>query len=237
MYIYIEFCISGGTGDIYANVGVGWKNNYSANIGYNFSGAGFAFGNTVNGVTHMATPFYSPLDPMKQVVEREQEIRQEDAQRRSYDKSWSGTINNAANILGPIDFSYNFALDTYHNASKFTKGGGVGLSIFTTGLTGYQVYDQYHEGGFKKINPVDATSLTASLISLSGKGMSSLGFGGQTLPLIGDVAGYVAYPIMIYQLWNNLYKPMDDLRFAPLSIDPETGEKNYGDGFSWDDLK
>jgi RHS repeat-associated protein len=137
-------------------------------------------------------------------------------------------FNTGANIVGAFEFATNLAIDAHPKASIGIKGTGTGLSGLTTGLTGYQVYNQYKKGGAKNINPVDATSVTLGTIGIATKFLSVIGFGGKAVSVVGEVAGFGGLAITVVQLWNNVYKPMNDLRYAPSYIDSD-GQPIYGD--------
>jgi hypothetical protein len=133
--------------------------------------------------------------------------------------SSSGSIiNNVTNVVGAIDFSHSLLADN----SLGTK-----INLLNTALTGYQVYDQYKKGGISNINPVDATSASISTISLIAKGVSSFGFGGSAFALISEGATFGGYAVAVYQSWYMIYKPMNDLNFAPSGI--SDGVPIYGD--------
>lgn len=95
-------------------------------------------------------------------------------------------------------------------------------------LSGLQIRDQYENGGYGKINPVDGTSFVASLIATTALGSSWLGFNIPTVSFIGKMAGGFGLTISVGQLWNNVYKPMNDLKYAPSYID-HNGQSFYGD--------
>jgi RHS repeat-associated protein len=156
-------------------------------------------------------------------------------QKISAKSGWGGNgIANAANIVGSFESPFNLMTDNISNASNGIRVTGTGLSILSTGLTGYQVYNQFKEGGMRNINSADATSVGAGITGLIAKVMERVGFCGQAASFIGDAAGIAGLGITTFQLWNNVYKPMNDLRYAPSSIDPN-GEPVYGDPYHADD--
>jgi hypothetical protein len=103
-----------------------------------------------------------------------------------------------------------------------------------TGLTGYKVYKQYAKGGLSNINPLDATCTTTGIIGIATKVISWYGFGSQAVSFIGTTASNVGLAVTISKLWNNIYKPMNDLRYAPSYID-RNGEPFYGNPVSGDE--
>jgi len=161
----------------------------------------------------------------KTVVQAENSAREEDADWRNGEKQ--NGLDFAAFAMGTIDFNYNMWVDGLYNASKGTVALGNRLTGLSTILGGLQVYDQYTNGGIKNINPVDGTSVAAGMLVWTSKAISWLGFGGEFTSLIGNAASEVAYPIAIFQSWYNVYKPMNDLRFAP-SYRDQNGEPVYG---------
>jgi len=121
-------------------------------------------------------------------------------------------------------------LDATPNASGGAKVVGIGASGLSYILGSLKVYDQYTKGGVNNINSVDGISVSAGTLGWTSKAISWLGFGGQVTTFFGNVAGKIAYPIAIFQSWYNVYKPMDDLRYAPSYID-DYGQPFYGDQF------
>jgi RHS repeat-associated protein len=134
-------------------------------------------------------------------------------------------LDIVSNIVSSIKFGSNF-LDA--NGSSGIDYAKTGISALNTGLTGYKVYKQYAKGGLSNINPVDATSYGVGTIGIATKVLSMVGYGGQALSFIGTTASNVGLAITISKLWNNIYKPMNDLRYAPTYID-HNGVPFYGD--------
>jgi len=201
---------------------------------YNLSTSTFTMGSTYNGYQTGFYEYGQHGDPITyQMNTATQAYMQENAENNGFQNSWSETINNTANILGPTDFSFNESLKTFSNASNAAKGGGAGLSILATGLTGYQVYDQFHTGGLMNVNPVDATSVLAGITAMWSKVMIRFGLGGELTSSFAEAIDFITYPILIYQSWYNVYKPMNDLRFAPSYYDTD-GQPFYGDQFTND---
>jgi RHS repeat-associated protein len=200
---------NGTNGNVTTSASIGWNNNYSTNLGYTFGGAGFAFGNTVNGETHMANPFYSPVDPMQQVVQREREIRQDYLKQKIFE---------ANNYVGAAEFSYSLYESGVNNASKFIGRTGTGLLSTTTILGGFQVYDEYQKG---HVNPIDVMTFSTGALGLVSKTLPYIGYGGKVASTLSSTTNFIGLGIAAYQNWYQFYKNMDDLRFAPSSIDDE----------------
>ena len=131
-----------------------------------------------------------------------------------------------ASLLGNIEFGYNMAVDGTLKATPFAKNFGIGLTGLSIFADATQMYFQAKNEGY--VNPVTATNAGANFVGLISKGMSWIGLGGTVVPFIGAAAGYVGIAITIGQSWWMIYKPMDELRFAPLSIDKKTGEPYFG---------
>jgi RHS repeat-associated protein len=177
---------NGTNGNVTASASIGWNNNYSTNLGYTSGGAGFAFGNTVNGQTHMANPFYSPVDPMQQVVQREQEMRQEDVQNRGWQKSWSDEI-------------MNYAIDPISNGS--------------TALAGIRYTEREFGGGYFRTSSGKLYSLSALELGANGKyiqGVQGLRYGATTamksvkwLGRTGNALGVLSTAYNGYNFVNN----------------------------------
>jgi hypothetical protein len=118
------------------------------------------------------------------------------------------------------------AVDGSLNASIFAKAFGMGLTGLSIAADVNQMYNQYKNERY--INPVTATNASANLVGLTSKVISWAGFGSRTVSYIGGIAGFVGTAITTAELWWMIYKSMDDLRFAPLSIDHTTGEPYWG---------
>jgi hypothetical protein len=73
--------------------------SHSSNFGYNLQNNSFNMSATQNGVTQGGNPFYKPYNPEQYVVQREQEIRQEQAVYSDYADYWESTISNYASFL------------------------------------------------------------------------------------------------------------------------------------------
>ena len=150
-------------------------------------------------------------------------VNAEQIARSDYFKQKIFEANN--NYNAPTDFGYNLLIDGMDHMSKGVKFTGMGLTTLTNVLGGLQVYDEFKKG---KINPIDATSLSFGTIGWATKALSWFGYGGKTMSFFGEFAGYGGLAITTYQLWNFIYKPMNDLNFAPLYIE-DNGQPYNGD--------
>ena len=131
----------------------------------------------------------------------------------------SSTVEVAGEVVGQADLSYNTALDNATKVSRSAKVFGKilsGLSIVTDGLT---VRKQYKEGGIDNISPVDATSLGSGIVGIASEGLSYIGIGGRIVYFIGGTASFIGAAIAAFQMNWMIYKPMNDLQYAPLYID------------------
>jgi hypothetical protein len=148
--------------------------------------------------------------------------------------SQGGNVDAAANIVGAAEFYYSLGVDANPKASGGAKGFGMGLTGLSTILGGLQVYDQYTEGGIKNVRPADATNVAIGSVGLATKVLSWYGIGGKIVSCTGELAGGIGMALTIYQLWGNIYEPMNDLRYAPSYILPD-GEPVYGNPVSGDE--
>lgn len=133
--------------------------------------------------------------------------------------------------LGYVDLGYNSTLDQFPNALNGFKYFGTGLSIVSTGLTGYGVYRQYQEEGLQSVDPFQFTSFTVGSTALLSKSLEWAGYRSMITSVIGRSAGIFGLGIASMEQWFNFYKSMDNLRFAPSYID-SNGNPYYGDPFT-----
>ena len=90
-------------------------------------------------------------------------------------------VDLSASLVGGAEFNYNMALDANHKPSAGAKGIGMGLSVASTSLTGYQLYNQIKQG---KICPADAINFVAGTVGVTTKFVSLLGYGGKALSFV-----------------------------------------------------
>lgn len=95
--------------------------------------------------------------------------------------------------------------------SKMARGSGFGISTVGNVLGAAQVYQQYQEGGFKNINPVDAAGVT---VGTTGLVANAIG-----LTTISKATGYVGVAIQSIQMWQMMYQGFYDLS----NMNPTTG--------------
>lgn len=145
------------------------------------------------------------------------------------DKNWHPPM--ALDAIGFVDLCYNLSLDQFPNASNGLNYFGTGLSFASTSLTGYGVYRQYQNGGMSNVSPFQAAGFAVGATELVSQAITSIGFGGKLTALIRRSAGLVGLGIGSIEQWFNVYKSMDDLRYAPSYID-QNGKPYYGDTFS-----
>jgi len=122
------------------------------------------------------------------------------------------------------------------NLKAFSRANGVGIGLtgLSTTLSGLQVYDQYTKGGINNVCAADATNAFAGTVGLAAKGLEWYGIGGKMVSFTGEAAGGFGMALTIYQLWGNIYNPMNDLRYAPSYILPD-GEPVYENPVSGDE--
>jgi len=144
-----------------------------------------------------------------------------------------GNIDAAAFIVGVTEFYYNLGVDANPKASGGAKGVGMGLTGLSIILGVLQLYDQYTIGGIKNVCRADATNVSIGTVGIAAKGLSWYGIGGKIVSFTGEAAGFVGIALTIYQLWGNIYKPMNDLNYVPSYILPN-GEPVYGNPVSGD---
>lgn len=172
--------------------------------------------------------WYSQKENSNKSKNKELNSKSGEQQKEDAISTGGANIDFAANLIGGVEFNYNTAVDADPKASGGSKGVGMGLSVLSTSLTGYQVYNQIKQGGLRNVCPSDATNVVAGTVGVTAKFVSWLGYGGKVVSFAGDAAGGVGMALTIYQLWGNIYKPMNDLRFTPSYID-QNGEPFYGD--------
>jgi hypothetical protein len=134
--------------------------------------------------------------------------------------------NTTLNSLGNLELGYNMAVDGSLNASIFAKGFGTGLTGLSFFANMYQIYNQYNQG---HINPFTAANAGVNFVGLTSKILSWTPLGGGAVSLVGRAAGFAGIGITAAESWWAIYKGMNELRFAPLSIDHTTGEPYFGD--------
>lgn len=81
------------------------------------------------------------------------------------------------------------------------------------------------------VSPFQAAGFAVGATELVSQAITSIGFGGKLTALIRRSAGLVGLGIGSIEQWFNVYKSMDDLRYAPSYID-QNGKPYYGDTFS-----
>lgn len=110
-----------------------------------------------------------------------------------------GGLGESGN-LGYVDLGYNLFLDQYPNLHNGYRVFGDGLSLVSTGFTGYEVYKQYQKGGAQNVNPFRITEFGLGATVLTSKALSSIGFGGEISAIIGSSAINFAF---LLELLNN----------------------------------
>ena len=133
----------------------------------------------------------------------------------------------ALDNIGFVDLGFNLTLDQFPNAHNGLNYFGTGLSFVGTSFTGYRVYRQYQNGGLRSVNPFQFTSFTIGSTALLSKSLEWAGYRNMVTSVIGRSAGIFGLGIASMEQWYNIYKSMDNLRFAPLYIDGN-GNPNYG---------
>jgi hypothetical protein len=142
-------------------------------------------------------------------------------------------FDNFRACVDAVEFNVNLAVDTSPHAPMGIRAGGVTLSMLSASITGYSVYKQLKKGGINSVKPADATSFSVSVFSLSIKGLSWYGIGGRVISVLGSGIDGVGYAIFIGSLWwETIYKPMDDLQYAPSYID-SNGTPVYSSPDPW----
>ncbi|MDR2972271.1 MAG: RHS repeat-associated core domain-containing protein, partial [Bacteroidales bacterium] len=188
------------------------------------STGGVAFGIPGMSTTSIPTyraPAHSPYTPSP----HQQDMLASQFAFRSQTPAWGPS----ANFLGHLEFGYNMAVEGSLNASNFARGFGVGLTGLNIIADVNQMRKQYKNE--KHIDPVTATNTGANFVGLVSKFASKFPFAARYASFVGRAAGFVGTAITTAQSWWQIYKSMDDLRFAPLSIDHSTGEPYFGDPF------
>ena len=130
--------------------------SHSSNFGYNLQNNSFNMSATQNGVTQGGNPFYKPYNPEQYVVQREQEIRQEQAVYSDYADYWESTISNYASFLSKAVPS-TITLSLNVDASLIGRGGigvrPVNITLLTRGVDAGLYYTpggNLHYGSLKE---------------------------------------------------------------------------------------
>ena len=207
--------------NFYGSIAVGDMNQPMPAVGYNTSD-GFGAGYNYKGRTYMSYPGSNYNASIEAVNKATSQARTTYFANKKFQRNFDA-INSS---VGYGDCLYGMMLDGTPNVSKAARGFGNGLTGLSIALDGINVYRQYDSGGLNNVNPVDATSLGAGVVGATSKGLSLIGIGGKSVYFIGETAGFVGAAICTFELWWMIYKPMDDLRFAPLHVD-KNGEPCY----------
>ena len=156
------------------------------------------------------------------------DLRHDGDEKPQKAKSSSKSSSLPKKVIENAESSYGTMVGDSPDTPKGAKNVGRGLKGVNIVLDGLDLYDQANSGN--GVNPITATSFGSGIVSVASNFLSK--FGGSAIPFIGSVAGWVGTAIGVAQSWWMIYKPMNDLQYAPLYIN--NGVPYYGSSDLYD---